>query len=287
MPVTIGSVVVPSTPLSYLMRTTRLSDDDVWYTYSQWSDAKFGDRARPSRPPSPLVVTTPGSLPSTVFWPDSVTRTISSRSRSATSAEVSGRNAMPHGRSSLVMSRSNTGSPPPPVPLVLTVISGLKSDVLPLASLARTLNLNELLAARPSAVAVRSGTVANTTPSLATSYPATPVLSVDASQFSVMLLALVFVACRLVGTEGGVVSSLFGVVMSSELLACDGLSAASRAATVMTYLVFGVRLRTTVCVTLPPTSAMTLPPLNTWYMATPTLSVDGSEASSMEGVRVC
>ena len=46
-------------------------------------------------------------------------------------------------------------------------------------------------------------------------------------------------------------------------------------------------MRTTVRVTLPPTSAMTLPPLNTWYMATPTLSVDGSQASSMEVGWVC
>src|SRR5438874_5307870 len=59
-PVTIGSVVVPSWPLLNWMRTTRLSEADVWYTYSQWSCAKLGDRASPSRPPSPPVVTTPG-----------------------------------------------------------------------------------------------------------------------------------------------------------------------------------------------------------------------------------
>src|SRR5438067_1954819 len=171
------------------------------------------------------------------------------------------------------------GSPPPPELAVFTVISGLKADALPLASLARTLNVCVELAASPSAVAVRSGTVANTAPSMATSYAATPVSSVDASQVSDTLVASTWVVCRFAGTDGGVLSSLFGVVMSSALLACEVFPAPSRAATVMTYRVFGVRFFTVTDSTLPPTSASTLPPLNTWYEATPTLSIEASQAS--------
>ena len=59
---------------------------------------------------------------------------------------------MPHGRSSLVISRSKIGSPPPAAPVVDTVIGGLFADVLPLASKASTSNLYALFGASPSAV---------------------------------------------------------------------------------------------------------------------------------------
>src|SRR6266511_5523238 len=87
-----------------------------------------------------------------------------------------------------------------------------------------------------------------------------------------MLVAATLVARKPVGTLGGSTSSLGGVVKSTLLLGVETLPAPSTARTWSTYLLLGVRLRTVAVVTLPPTSATTLPRSKTRYSATPTLS---------------
>src|SRR2546421_5241762 len=57
-------VTILSVAGSHLMRTIRLSDDDVCMMYSQWSLLKvLGLISRPVRPPSPSVLCTFGTVP--------------------------------------------------------------------------------------------------------------------------------------------------------------------------------------------------------------------------------
>src|SRR6266511_1621243 len=76
-----------------LIRTIRLSDEVVWKIYSHRSFAKFGEISRPSSPPSPLVLTAPGTEPTVLFAP-----VAGLRSRSGEQCGAEGCEADEHGQ---------------------------------------------------------------------------------------------------------------------------------------------------------------------------------------------
>src|SRR5687767_14038865 len=103
----------------------------------------FGETARPSRPPSPSVVATFGTLPISVFLPSRVALNTLNESRSLISAVLpSGSQATPHG----IVQPSDTvltldGAPPSPPALVFAVTALLAAETLPAASLALTVSV--------------------------------------------------------------------------------------------------------------------------------------------------
>src|SRR3954464_8405212 len=161
--------------------------------YSQWSAANVGDTWMPSRPPSPSVPDTSGTVPATVRVPSGATLTTSWVSRSVMIPAPSGRKSSPHGTSVPASTgvTSPTGSRPA---RVVTGPPAPAGERFPAASAATTVKVYVVRGARPCTATVFVLVVATTVAPLRTVYPVTPTSSVAGSHASVTLLAVTAVA---------------------------------------------------------------------------------------------
>src|SRR6266536_2365489 len=124
--------------------------------YTKWLVDQFGSNATPSRPPSPFVVTTFGTVPMSVLVPPVVlslyTRncplaTLSSRS--VTNADCpSGAKYVPHGMVQPVEYLEMLDGTPPLQALVVNDTVLLCADTLPARSRATTFSVYAVLQAR-------------------------------------------------------------------------------------------------------------------------------------------
>src|SRR2546421_7937814 len=264
-------VTILSVAGSYLIRTIRLSDDDVCMMYSQWSLLNvLGLISRPVRPPSPPVLCAFGTVPRFFLAPVAGLRwMMSCVSRRLYMIVPSGSVTRPHGMSVSVVIWVTVQTSVHRAP-VLTDTVLLCPDLLPAESRATTKYENVVFAARPPSLNDVPGGVPTTpvteptwAPSRKMSYAMTWTLSVEAVHVSDTLV-LFALPVRLVGLVGGWVSEpQAGGVMFTVSLACETLPAASRACTYRPHGTPGTTVRL-VDVVLPPTDLMSWP---SWKMS--------------------
>lgn len=114
-------------------------------------------------------------------------------------------------RSAMSPAAASTNPPLPPVGVV-TVIGALAADTFPARSRARTEYLYAVFAVSPVSLYCVLAVVATAVPSRSTSYPLTPMLSVEAIQLRPTEVAVAPVLFRPAGTVGAWVSPVESVV---------------------------------------------------------------------------
>src|SRR5258706_6048447 len=128
----------------------RLPSDAVCMKYTKWLVLQAGSTATPSSPPSPLVVTVFGTVPTWVRAPLRVTLKTLNESRSvAIAVWPSGIHEMPHGIVQPVETVLMLDGTPPLQEVVVMVLALLGAETLPAASLATMVSVYVVLHARP------------------------------------------------------------------------------------------------------------------------------------------